>query len=60
MVTLVQDVGNLLKTFVTFYVFKILKVLGFLCKFVLGDKWGELLGTINWWSGPQYDIELVL
>ena len=47
LVTLVQNVGNLLKRLVTFHVFKILEVLGFLCKFVLENKWREFLDTIN-------------
>ena len=60
LVTLVQDIGNLLKMLVTCEVFKILKVLGFLCKFMLGNKWIDLLGIINWWSRPQYNMEIML
>ena len=52
LVTLVQDVSKLLKMLVTFQVFKILKALGFLYKFMLGNKWREFHGTINWWNGP--------
>ena len=54
LVTLVQNVGNKLKILV------MLKVLSLLCNFILGNKLGGLFSTINWWSDPKYNIELIL
>ena len=47
LVTFIRDVGNLLKMLVTFQVYEILNVLGFLYIFVLWNEGIELLGTIN-------------